>query len=254
MDYKRIYDSLMEFAKLRKEPNGYSEKHHILPKSLGGNDSKENIVKLTAKEHIFAHKLLIKFTSGEDRRKMQRAYFFMFYSNNPRRELNLSDQAYAREQCSISKRGVPSSTKGMKLNISDEHRKRLAEIGLKNLENADNSGFVVCKTLDTKETVRVPIEVFREDSNLVGLNYGNTFGQREGISWLEHMPSEEDRKRAFGRSGDENGASSKKSLERYGRMTEEEFKEWCRDKSARGIKRATTFRKQYQESVSYGQR
>lgn len=31
---------------------GYSEKHHIIPKSLGGNNKKENLVSLTAREHF----------------------------------------------------------------------------------------------------------------------------------------------------------------------------------------------------------
>jgi len=37
----------------------YTEKHHIIPKCLGGSNKKENLVKLTAEEHFMAHKLLI---------------------------------------------------------------------------------------------------------------------------------------------------------------------------------------------------
>lgn len=252
MDYMKIYNSLIRNAKIRDGVVGYSEKHHILPKSLGGDNSESNIVRLTAKEHLFAHKLLIKFTSGEPRRKMQRAYFFMFYSNNPKRNLNLNDLAYAREQYSISQRGVPPHNKGKKSDLSSEQRELLARVGSKNLENADNSGFVVCKTIGTEETLRVPVQVFNEDPNLVGLNYGRTFEERAKTSWLDIIPDEDDRKASFGRYGAENGASSSKSLDRYGKMTEEEFEKWCRDKSKRGIKRATTFRKQYQENANYG--
>ena len=39
---------------------GYVEKHHVLPKCLGGDDSPENIVALTAEEHYVAHQLLVK--------------------------------------------------------------------------------------------------------------------------------------------------------------------------------------------------
>ena len=31
---------------------GYYEKHHIQPKSLGGSNKKENLVRLTAREHF----------------------------------------------------------------------------------------------------------------------------------------------------------------------------------------------------------
>lgn len=61
MDYKRIY---AEFIKDRraKEPTltGYTEKHHILPRSLGGGNEPENLIALTPEDHFFAHLLLAK--------------------------------------------------------------------------------------------------------------------------------------------------------------------------------------------------
>jgi hypothetical protein len=48
----------------------YYETHHILPKSLGGNNDKENLVLLTAREHYLAHLLLVKITTGKSRAKM----------------------------------------------------------------------------------------------------------------------------------------------------------------------------------------
>lgn len=59
MDYKKHYDLLIERAKLRILES-YTEKHHIVPRCLGGNDEKENIVKLTPEEHYVAHQLLVK--------------------------------------------------------------------------------------------------------------------------------------------------------------------------------------------------
>lgn len=46
------------------------ENHHIIPRSMGGNDLKENIVKLTPKEHYVCHLCLTKFTIKEDFYKM----------------------------------------------------------------------------------------------------------------------------------------------------------------------------------------
>ena len=57
MDYKRIYDNIISRAKIRVI-SGYTESHHILPRCMGGNDTKENIVKLTAREHFLCHMLL----------------------------------------------------------------------------------------------------------------------------------------------------------------------------------------------------
>lgn len=59
MDYIRIYNSIIN---RRKETpiEGYSERHHIVPRSLGGSNDKSNIVKLSAREHFICHWLLVK--------------------------------------------------------------------------------------------------------------------------------------------------------------------------------------------------
>ena len=57
--YLRIYNSIIE--KREKESfEGYGEVHHILPRCLGGSNSKTNLVRLTAREHYICHMLLIK--------------------------------------------------------------------------------------------------------------------------------------------------------------------------------------------------
>jgi hypothetical protein len=43
-----------------KSKTQYYEKHHIIPKSLEGDNSKDNLVLLTAREHFICHYLLIK--------------------------------------------------------------------------------------------------------------------------------------------------------------------------------------------------
>lgn len=63
MDYGRLYTALMEKASQRQLV-GYSEKHHIVPKCMGGSNAKSNLVLLTAKEHFIAHKLLVRVHSS----------------------------------------------------------------------------------------------------------------------------------------------------------------------------------------------
>ena len=64
MNYNNIYNNLIFTRKSRglnkKVLDGYYEKHHIIPKCLGGKDILENYVLLTFREHIIAHKLLLK--------------------------------------------------------------------------------------------------------------------------------------------------------------------------------------------------
>jgi len=64
MNYQFIYDEII--SKRQQELlEGYGEKHHILPKSLGGSNHKSNIVKLTCREHFIAHRLLAKIHGGK---------------------------------------------------------------------------------------------------------------------------------------------------------------------------------------------
>ena len=60
MNYQKIYDDLISRAFARDSIEGYTEKHHIVPKCMGGTDDKENIAVLTAREHYVAHLLLVK--------------------------------------------------------------------------------------------------------------------------------------------------------------------------------------------------
>lgn len=59
MNYELHYFRLIEKAKNR-EISGYTEKHHIIPKCMGGSDDNENLIKLTPEEHYVAHQLLVK--------------------------------------------------------------------------------------------------------------------------------------------------------------------------------------------------
>ncbi len=55
----------------------YTENHHIIPRCMGGVDSPENLVRLTAKAHFIAHRLLTKMTEGLFHRKMCFALWMM---------------------------------------------------------------------------------------------------------------------------------------------------------------------------------
>lgn len=57
-----------------KEILTYTERHHIIPKSMGGSDDSSNLVWLTAEDHLTVHLLLPKMVSKEkDIRKMTMA-------------------------------------------------------------------------------------------------------------------------------------------------------------------------------------
>jgi hypothetical protein len=82
MNSKIIYDKLMKRAIGRVYIKGLHERHHIIPKSMGGSNKKENIVCLTYKEHFLAHWLLTKFAEGKDKIKMLHALAMMSNKNS----------------------------------------------------------------------------------------------------------------------------------------------------------------------------
>lgn len=79
MHYHKIYNQIIEKRKLEEPKDGYTEVHHIVPRSLGGGDNKENLVKLTAREHFICHYLLAKMYNKESLEwyKMNHAFMMM---------------------------------------------------------------------------------------------------------------------------------------------------------------------------------
>lgn len=75
--YLNVYNKIIQKRFNNPLYTEYGEKHHILPRSLGGSDDLSNIIKLTAKEHYICHHLLIKIykENAEKQHKMYIAYF-----------------------------------------------------------------------------------------------------------------------------------------------------------------------------------
>lgn len=68
--YTKWYMQIIAAATSRTNIPEYVEKHHIIPKSLGGNNRKENLVNLSAREHFICHRLLVKMLNGDAKNKM----------------------------------------------------------------------------------------------------------------------------------------------------------------------------------------
>ena len=71
--YERFIDSLK-----KQNVEGYSEVHHIVPRSMGGTNDTDNLIRLTARQHFIAHWMLWKAYGG----KMTMAFHAMVYRYN----------------------------------------------------------------------------------------------------------------------------------------------------------------------------
>lgn len=72
MNYQNIYDRLIEKRKqiILNKKDCYCERHHIIPKCLGGSNNKTNLINLTAREHYIAHCLLVKIAEQKQDKNM----------------------------------------------------------------------------------------------------------------------------------------------------------------------------------------
>jgi len=79
MNYHKLYDRIIENRREIPLLTGYGETHHIVPKSLGGSNDSENLIKLSAREHFICHYLLTKMYLPNTREwhKMIRAFIIM---------------------------------------------------------------------------------------------------------------------------------------------------------------------------------
>lgn len=124
--YTIWYYNIINRAKTRTLV-GYKERHHIVPKSLGGLDTKENLVNLTAKEHYICHGLLCKMTNGRARSKMTLALLKMCVVSKThqgeRIKLNGVRYEQIRRAAGKANSGTNSPTYGRKRTPEEEARR-----------------------------------------------------------------------------------------------------------------------------------
>jgi hypothetical protein len=97
----------------------YVEKHHIIPRCIGGTDHRENIVSLTAREHFVCHLLLTKMTTGKVKQAMCWAVGkFAQSSKKQNRKFTSWEYQKIRENISLARKGTKHS---------EETRKKMSE-------------------------------------------------------------------------------------------------------------------------------
>jgi len=92
--------------------NTYIERHHIIPKCMGGRDNKANVIALLPEEHYYAHKLLA--LENPENNKLQYAWWNMCHKEDgdTKRfyDVSVEDYAEAKRRTSLitqEKNGIP---------------------------------------------------------------------------------------------------------------------------------------------------
>lgn len=111
MNYKKIYDQIIVRAKElhtarkseKKQKLNYFEEHHVIPRCMGGDDSVENLVLLTGKEHFLCHVLLREIYPDVIGLKYAVWAMCAWKSEGQKRDYNISGRLYERIKSEMSK-------------------------------------------------------------------------------------------------------------------------------------------------------
>ena len=142
--YTRWYYDIVDRAKTRVlDADTYIETHHIIPRSLGGDNNKSNLAILTGREHFICHWLLTKMvTNTKEKYQMWNAFSCMLYRENPNQErYRVSSRVFENIKSAGAKiksekfSGVNNPMYGKRGKLSphygkvwtDEHRKNASE-------------------------------------------------------------------------------------------------------------------------------
>lgn len=126
MNYQKIYDDIIH-KRINNPAQGYTETHHILPKSMGGSDEKSNLVVLSAREHFICHWLLYKIHKTQ---AMACAWNMMCNDNGNAMGMRYTSHAfkYAREAHAkaLSVANIGNTYAKGKV-FSEKHKKAISE-------------------------------------------------------------------------------------------------------------------------------
>lgn len=121
LKYAKWYKQLCENAQSRIIEEGvYYERHHIIPKNVGGNNSRKNLVRLTGREHYIAHLLLTRMFNSANYKIKMLAAFGGFISQNRNNARKLTSR-----QIEIARKAKSDAQKGKK--FTEEHKKRIGD-------------------------------------------------------------------------------------------------------------------------------
>lgn len=126
MTYVEFIQSIQESRENTYFP--YSERHHIIPRCLGGTDEEDNLIYLTYREHFIAHNLLMK--ENPDNRNLILAVHFMSLDGDHEttpEEYEEARRKFVESQIGNTYGSLCRHTEEFKENLRKRNRKGLTE-------------------------------------------------------------------------------------------------------------------------------
>lgn len=159
MNYLQHYIRLIRRASTHRTDLGYTEKHHVFPKSIFGQN--KTIVVLTAREHYIAHALLEKIfikrygIDNHKTKKMIHAFFMMNITISNGQERYKNSRLFEHSKLRFIERmsGVNSPMYGKKRVFSEQH---LLNLKASRKYGEDNTLYGIPRSTEAKEKMRKP--------------------------------------------------------------------------------------------------
>lgn len=163
MNYKEIYNRIIERSKNRILES-YKERHHIIPKCIGGDNSSDNLTELSVKEHYVCHHLLVKiYQNTEFISKLVCAFRYMSVDSHNGNRIGLNDYKSMRELYSKyhplknekTKKKLSDSLKQYYKNLPDEKKKVIC-LNLENARLSMNDEHIKRRNVNSKISINKP--------------------------------------------------------------------------------------------------
>lgn len=166
----------------------YTEQHHIVPRSLGGDNSASNLVRLTAREHFVCHWLLSKMLSGPSKEKM--IYALRLMCKRKLHNENVTSRVYENTK-QLHAAAMSNKHKGKKLNRRQRDALASVNVGRKWTDHQH-------KVMSEKLKGRVFSEEARQKMSIAAKNRDrqpHSDETKQKIALSNSKPLSEDRKR-----------------------------------------------------------
>ena len=126
LTYNEFIQNILDTRGRFGVPDGeYKERHHILPKCMGGNNDKENLIDLYPQEHYEAHRLL----ALENPHDSLLNYVWGMMTNRITKQFTNSDEVVSKEDYDETRRALAKYLsevhKGQ--SFTEEHKRKISE-------------------------------------------------------------------------------------------------------------------------------
>lgn len=166
----RIIDSRKKMNRKKKNGEIY-DSHHIIPKCMGGNNSIENKVLLTPREHFIVHLLLTKMVNYPYKRSMYCALVRFFGKNSNRSSVKINSKIYQHIIENNRKNMMGENNPFYGKTHTKETREYISKFNTGNNLKEKNPFYGKNHTEETKELLSIqkckPIRVYFEDGKIL---------------------------------------------------------------------------------------